>query len=250
MIGTTSFDGFSQGSDVELDRAAPAELLHRTSGSTPSTRSRRRGRSGLLCMVGLVGRGSASAWPGCNTVGEGQHDARSSPGASCHTLVPSRWPTIVAHYFSALVYNGQMDGYLISDPAGRRSDLFGTADASINYHVISATSIWYVQVAALVAGHVCGLILAHDRAIAMYPLGARRHPARSTGCSRCIVSFTSLGRWLTTGVGRTRNDVFRRCIAHFGHLVAVAALPRAGHHRRGLGCRFQSWRDNRKSGED
>jgi hypothetical protein len=31
--------------------------------------------------------------------------------------------------------------------------------------VISSNAIWYVQVGALIVGHVCGLTMAHDRAL-------------------------------------------------------------------------------------
>ena len=61
--------------------------------------------------------------------------------------------------------------------------------------MITATGIWYVQVAALVIGHVCGLILAHDRAVAMYR--SPRHATRSQYWMLAVmVSFTSLGLWL------------------------------------------------------
>ena len=102
---------------------------------------------------------------------------------------------VVAHYFSLLIYQGQATAYLASDPLGRGSDLFGTASTTIDYGVISATGIWYVQVGALVAGHVSGLILAHDRAVAMY-----RSPRQATRSQywmlAVMVGFTSLGLWL------------------------------------------------------
>ena len=47
-------------------------------------------------------------------------------------------------------------------------DLFGTADWVVNLALLSPTTIWYVQVAAIVIGHVAGVVLAHDRAIAMF----------------------------------------------------------------------------------
>jgi hypothetical protein len=42
-----------------------------------------------------------------------------------------------AHYFSLLVLQGQAMGYLISDPLGRGSDLFGTSNFLVNYNLIS-----------------------------------------------------------------------------------------------------------------
>lgn len=35
--------------------------------------------------------------------------------------------------------------------------------------LVSATAIWYVQVAAIVLGHMGGVLLAHDRAVALFP---------------------------------------------------------------------------------
>ena len=73
-----------------------------------------------------------------------------------HCLVPIALAYVVAHYFSLFVFQGQALAYLASDPLGNGSNLFGTANVQINYGVISSTAIWYVQVAALIAGHVTG----------------------------------------------------------------------------------------------
>jgi hypothetical protein len=102
---------------------------------------------------------------------------------------------VVAHYFSLLAYQGQAMDYLVSDPLGRGSDYFGTASAGIDYSWITVTGIWYVQVGALVLGHVAGLTLAHDRALATYsePRAAMRSQYWMLAV---MVAFTSLGLWL------------------------------------------------------
>ena len=64
---------------------------------------------------------------------------------------------------------GQFAVPLLSDPLGRGWDLFGTADVVPNLAVVSPTTTWYVQVGALVAGHVAGLAIAHDRAVTIFP---------------------------------------------------------------------------------
>ena len=69
-----------------------------------------------------------------------------------HTLIPIAAGYLVAHYFSLLAYNGQDLWRLANDPLGKGSDLFGGAGSGIDYGVVSATGIWYVQVGALVAG--------------------------------------------------------------------------------------------------
>jgi hypothetical protein len=112
-----------------------------------------------------------------------------------HTLIPIAAAYLVAHYFSLLAYNGQDLWRLASDPLGRGSDLFGGAGSSIDYSVVSATAIWYVQAGALVIGHVSALVLAHDRALVVY--GSSRAAARSQLVMLVVmVCFTVLGLWI------------------------------------------------------
>jgi hypothetical protein len=112
-----------------------------------------------------------------------------------HTLIPIAVAYLVAHYFSLLAYSGQDLWRLASDPLGDGSNLFGGAGASIDYSIVSATGIWYVQVGALVAGHVAALVLAHDRALAVY--GSPRAATRSQVVMLLVmVCFTCLGLWL------------------------------------------------------
>ena len=60
---------------------------------------------------------------------------------------------------------------------------------------MSATGIWYVQVGALVVGHVAALVLAHDRALTVY--GSARAATRSQVVMLVVmVGFTLLGLWL------------------------------------------------------
>lgn len=193
MIGTTSFDGFSQGStwnslaphlqNAFLDLGLNAEHALEAAMTV--------GLAGMVVLVALLFRLGVA---GMHTVGEG-HTTPELAGRFVHTLVPIALAYVVAHYFSLLAYNGQATAYLASDPLGDGSDLLGTAGATIDYNVISATGIWYVQVAALVLGHVSGLILAHDRAIAMYR-SARDATRSQYWMLAVMVSFTSLGLWL------------------------------------------------------
>jgi hypothetical protein len=119
-----------------------------------------------------------------------------------HTLIPIAAAYLVAHYFSLLAYQGQDLWRLASDPLGDGSDLFGGADSTIDYSVVSATGIWYVQVGALVVGHVAALVLAHDRALTVY--GSARAAARSQVVMLVVmVLFTLLGLWLLSAALNT-----------------------------------------------
>jgi hypothetical protein len=82
--------------------------------------------------------------------------------------VPIALVYVLAHYFSLLILQGQYLIPLVSDPFGRGWDLLGTAGFRPNLAVLTPNVVWYAQVAALVAGHVAGLALAHDRAVGLF----------------------------------------------------------------------------------
>jgi hypothetical protein len=148
----------------------------------------------LIVCLGI----SALYWVGV----WGMHTVRGSPpivdlGRSfAHTLIPIALAYLVAHYFSAFLYQEQAQfTYILSDPLGRGSDLFGTAGGGINYGIVGSNTVWYVQVAALVVGHVLALTLAHDRALAVYD--NVRNASRSQYFMLAVmVGFTCFGLFL------------------------------------------------------
>ena len=86
-----------------------------------------------------------------------------------HSLVPLLVAYSVAHYFSLFVFEGQDFIALLSDPFALGWDLFGTAHFSINYRAVSADLIAWVQALSIVIGHVAGVMVAHDRAVELFP---------------------------------------------------------------------------------
>jgi hypothetical protein len=90
--------------------------------------------------------------------------------------------------------------YLASDPFGQGWDLFGTAARGIDYGLLSTGAAWYFQVGFVVCGHVAGLTLAHDRALALY--GQASQAVRSQYWMLAVmVGFTSLALWLLAQAG-------------------------------------------------
>ncbi|MCO8129006.1 hypothetical protein NHL50_17510 [Acidimicrobiia bacterium EGI L10123] len=85
------------------------------------------------------------------------------------SLIPIVLGYSIAHYFSLLVFEGQSFLALLSDPLGSGRDLFGTAENTIDFTVVTADQIAYTQVAAIVIGHIAGVIAAHDKAVERYP---------------------------------------------------------------------------------
>jgi hypothetical protein len=83
-------------------------------------------------------------------------------------LVPIALAYAVAHYFSLILFEGQQVISSVSDPFGLGWDLFGTRGYKINFF-LAPEAIWYIQVAAIVGGHLTGVVLAHDRALSDFP---------------------------------------------------------------------------------
>ncbi len=192
-IGTTSFDGLSEGpawSSVAPDlQTAFIDL-----GLTQEGALRAVFTLGLVGMVLLVAAFYRLGVLGMRFV-DRRREAGSLARRFAHSLVPIALAYVVAHYFSLLAYQGQATAYLASDPLGEGSDLFGTATSAIDYSVVSANGIWYVQVGALVLGHVAALVLAHDRALATWE--QPRTATRSQYWMLLVMlGFTSLGLWL------------------------------------------------------
>jgi hypothetical protein len=109
-------------------------------------------------------------------------------------LVPIALVYAVAHYFTLLVIQGQYVITLASDPFGYGWDLFGTVDFSPNIAPFAPNTVWYVQVGALVTGHVAGLAVAHDRAVSI--LGERDALRSQYAMLALMVVLTVAGLWL------------------------------------------------------
>lgn len=191
MLGSVGFDGLSRASfwqelraDLErpyvLDSPGIAELL--------STGLALLGLLGCVLVVALAFRGAA--WVARRTVRGG----RSLASEFVQSLVPIALVYAVAHYFTLLVIQGQYAIPLASDPFGYGWDVLGTATYAPNIAPFSPNTIWYVQVGALVAGHVAGLTIAHDRAVTVLE---ERDAFRSQYAMLALmVVYTVGGLWL------------------------------------------------------
>ncbi len=100
----------------------------------------------------------------CQALGGGAGFWRLA-GAFAYSLVPIALAYQAAHYLTLLFTEGQNLVTLVSDPFGWGWDLFGTADYPVDVSVVGAASVWYSQVALIVAGHVVAVYLAHAAAL-------------------------------------------------------------------------------------
>jgi hypothetical protein len=193
-IASTSFDGGQEGAFKGALESTFNRLIDAGLGLTPALRLTDT-LFMLLCFAGvglvyLIGVRGMAGVPGAPSF------AKLRSGFA-HTLIPIAFAYLVAHYFSLFVFQEQAQfTYLLSDPLGTgTTDLFGTASSGIDFRLLSANAIWDVQVGALVIGHVTGLTLAHDRAVAYW--GDYRQAARSQYWMLAVmVAFTCFGLYL------------------------------------------------------
>jgi hypothetical protein len=192
MLGTVLFDGYSRTTTWQdllaeleapyiVDRPGTGELL--VTGASVA---------GLLVAIVLVGAAYVAA---CAVARSLVRAPRSLVPELLLSLVPIAFVYVVAHYFTLFVVQGQFVLPLLSDPLGRDWDLLGTADFLPNLTPFSPNTVWYVQVGALVAGHVAGLAVAHDRAIDVFE--DRRDALRSqVPLLALMVLYTVGGLWV------------------------------------------------------
>jgi len=193
MIGSVSFDGASEAAPwtkISPDLAS----FFQDVGLSPQNSLELAFLLGLIGSILIVGGFYWLGVLGARSVGGG-FSARRLASSFVHSLVPISLAYVAAHYMTLLLFQGQALGYLVSDPLGDGSDIFGTASATIDYGLIGANPTWYLQVGFVIAGHVAGLTLAHDRALAMYT-DARQAVRSQYWMLAVMVGFTSLALWL------------------------------------------------------
>jgi hypothetical protein len=199
-VGSTAFDGAKEGA-LFNDLAKSLQSFFRSLGLPIGTALEFGfvvGLAGAVLIVAVIWAGGMLGM----TVPPSLAGRPALSRAFAHTLIPIAAGYLVAHYFSLLAYNGQNLWPLANDPLGDGSDLFGGAAAGIDYGIVSATGIWYVQVGALVVGHVAALVLAHDRALEAY--GSARAATRSQVVMLLLmVMFTCLGLFLLSAALNT-----------------------------------------------
>ncbi len=200
-IATTTFDGAQEGvlkdaiqSTFECVRRQPSDLGDGTDKLVHALRV--TDTLFLLACIAVIGGVYLLGVRGMRTVGPPKRPTNLAV-AFAHSLIPIAFAYLFAHYFSLFVFQEQAQfTYLLSDPLGTNTtDLFGTASGGIDYKVIGADLIQYVQIGSLLIGHAVGLMIAHDRAIALWG-DARAATSSQYWMLAVMVSFTCLGIWL------------------------------------------------------
>ena len=192
MLGSTSFDGFVRTSTWQnLLGNVRAELA----GSSLRVVDLVTTLVNILGLITFVSVVVLTYLVAVSVVRGLVHVERSLAPDFVLPLIPIAAAYMVAHYFSLFMIQGQFIITLISDPFGTGWDLLGTADFAPNLAIVSPETVWYVQVTALVVGHVAGLAIAHDRAVTLFD--DRRAALRSQyPMLALMVLYTVGGLWV------------------------------------------------------
>ena len=193
MLGSVAFDGFSQTDYWAVDfRARLMRPVIQRSPDLADVLGALLAAAGLALMIVLVALAYIAAMKIAARAVRYDGDLTDEFLGS---LVPIALAYVVAHYFSFFVRELQYLAPFASDPFGFGWDLFGTADVTPRINVLEPTTIWYAQVAALVIGHVAGLVLAHDKAVELFE-SPRKAAISQYAMLALMVVYTLAGLWL------------------------------------------------------
>ncbi len=177
LLGSTAFDSFSAMPQMR-------RLVDEVTDSTVAATALRT--AGLVGFVGVVAVTFCLA-ARC-TGGVDARRRRELPGLLAHSLIPIVLGYVFAHYLTYLVERGQQTVYR----------LVGAADAEVGYVLSTHPAVLAtLKVGFVVAGHVAGVIAAHDRALTVLP--ARHQLTGQLAMMLVMVGYTFTGLYLLFG---------------------------------------------------
>jgi hypothetical protein len=185
MIGTVLFDGASSTEWWVVSIREPVVSFVQGQGWTLRMADVVAGTIGWAVTILLVGAAYVgTCWVVTRLTGLAG-DARRVARRFAHTLVPVGFAYAFAHYFTLILVEGQLFLSTFSDPFGLGWDLFGSADRRIDFSLVQESQawVWFVQVGVLVTGHVAGVVLSRDRALADLP------PSRALAAQYAMLSL-------------------------------------------------------------
>lgn len=161
LLGSTAFDSIRSTTwwIVSVQSSSLSQVLLQTLGLSACCLFVFTTFSGAAMLSGLADRTPTT-------------HVTALPDRYAHSVVPIIVGYVVAHYLTLLILVGQQTIVRLSDPLSRGWNVFGTADLSVSNDLLAhPTAIATTQVVAVVAGHVLGVVSAHDRAVRLLPVG-------------------------------------------------------------------------------
>jgi hypothetical protein len=181
VLGGTTFDGFAES---EMGRSA----LGRPTGWGGSLVL----LAGMLVSMAVVSGlfAAGTAWIARST----STSWRVAVADFVPTLVPIVFGYAIAHYAQLLIDETQTFVIRLSDPGGQGWDLFGGTGSRADLTLVSPTTIAWIQVIAILGGHIGGIVVAHDRSVDKYR-GANAFTSQAVMLVMMVL-YSTLGLWL------------------------------------------------------
>jgi hypothetical protein len=159
LLGSTGFDGFSSSPVwVRYVQAAPTPEIVTATGA-------------LTAFVLVV---AVTLWLGTTSTRAltDPHTGHGLPGQFAASVIPIALGYVIAHYFTLLVLEGQRTLVLLSDPLANGANVFGLSGRDVDPWIAQDPgAVAAVKVGAVVAGHLVGVLAAHDKAVGLFPRG-------------------------------------------------------------------------------
>jgi hypothetical protein len=155
MLGSTAYDGLS-GSTAWNGFIQSHGWTRQQAGTAGLTLTVLAITAVFVACAGVAGR-------------VGGLELRASAHAFAPSIVPVALGYVVAHYYSFFVVEAQNAFIRLSDPLGTGANWLGLSHLQASYALVDPTVVANVQVVAIVVGHVLGVIVAHDRAVKLFP---------------------------------------------------------------------------------
>ena len=164
LLGSTAFDSFANTSwwIASVQGSAVPSVLWDTGGLLG------------MALVVFATFSAAACW--MERYAADRTLARSAyPRRMAGSLVPIVVGYAVAHYATLLVVEGQRTAINLSDPLGRGWNVFGSAEMGVNSAIYNYPgAVAWLQLSAILGGHLLGIVAAHQKAVSLLPPTAAR----------------------------------------------------------------------------
>ncbi len=164
LLGSTAFDSFANTSwwiQTVQSSAVPPSAWD---------------TAGLLALIVIVAATftAAATWMARYLTASGvAGSGRDLPRLMAPSVVPIVIGYAVAHYATLFVVEGQRTLVNLSDPLGRGWNVLGTAQLPVDETIFAhPTAIAVTQLVAILAGHVLGIVAAHELSVRLLPASA------------------------------------------------------------------------------
>ncbi len=185
MLSSTAFDGFRE----TIKSAQLAHLLSFLGSEQAIQLAMLFGTFGVFLglYIGAIGMMQA--------ITQSPLGVRHLALLFAYSLIPIALAYNLAHYYTLVLVQGQSIIPALSDPFSLGWNLFGTSGYVVNVGIVGAKTVWQLQVAFILAGHIGALYVAHLQALRVFQ--AHKDAVLSQlPMLLVMVAYTMAGLWI------------------------------------------------------